>query len=147
MIQTDGGKGNRSTMTEPPRSSATRTALVAEDDSDIRELVAAKLSGAGFRVIAVSDGSAALAAIREQTPDIALLDVMMPGASGLEILGQLPLDPITAAIPVILLSARSQEFDVETGIASGAADYIVKPFSPRELLERVETVLERTPGG
>lgn len=134
-------------MTEPQVAGAPRVALIAEDDSDIRELVAAKLSGAGFRVIAVADGTAALAAIREQIPDIALLDVMMPGTSGLEILGQLRQSPSTAMIPVILLSARSQEFDVETGIASGASDYIVKPFSPRELLERVELALERSPSG
>lgn len=134
-------------MTEPQATSSSRTALIAEDDSDIRELVATKLSGAGFRVIAAADGTSALAAIREQHPDVALLDVMMPGTSGLQILEAVRADPETAAIPVILLSARSQEFDVETGIASGASDYIVKPFSPRELLERVESVLDHQRGG
>jgi DNA-binding response OmpR family regulator len=132
-------------MREPSLAPA-RVVLIAEDDSDIRELVTRKLSGAGYRAIAVSDGTAALAAIREHLPDIALLDVMMPGASGLEILMELRADQATAAIPVILLSARSQEFDVETGIASGAADYIVKPFSPRELVDRVGAVLDRTLG-
>ncbi len=134
-------------MTDLQADSATRTALVAEDDSDIRELVTTKLSGAGYRVIAVSDGTAALSAIREHHPDIALLDVMMPGTSGLEILAELRRDISTAAIPVILMSARSQEFDVESGIASGASDYIVKPFSPRELVDRVNAVLERIRGG
>ena len=133
-------------MTEPQATSASRVALIAEDDSDIRELVATKLAGAGFRVIAAADGTSALTALREQRPDVALLDVMMPGASGLEILAELRREPATAAIPVILLSARSREFDIETGIASGASDYIVKPFSPRELLERVESVLERQRG-
>ncbi|HEX2901880.1 MAG TPA: response regulator [Jatrophihabitans sp.] len=135
-------------MGEPQATTAgLRVALIAEDDSDIRELVTAKLGSAGFRVIAVADGVSALAAIREQRPTIALLDVMMPGTSGLEVLAELRRDAATAAIPVILLSARSQEFDVQTGIASGASDYIVKPFSPRELLERVELALERAPGG
>lgn len=134
-------------MTDAQAPSATRVALVAEDDSDIRELVATKLGSAGYRVIAVSDGTAALSAIREHQPDVALLDVMMPGTSGLEILAELRRAPETASIPVILMSARSQEFDVETGIASGASDYIVKPFSPRELVERVDTVLERVRGG
>jgi len=133
-------------MSEDGVAAGSRVALVAEDDSDIRELVTVKLSGAGYRVIAVSDGTAALAALREQSPDVALLDVMMPGVSGLEVIGALRADPATAAIPVILLSAKSQEFDVETGIASGAADYIIKPFSPRELVERVNGVLERTRG-
>src|SRR3954447_4424783 len=131
-------------MTDEPTTGSSRVALIAEDDRDIRELVTAKLSGAGFRVIAVSDGIAALNAIREQLPDIALLDVMMPGSSGLDVIGKLRTDERTAAVPVILLSAKSQDFDVETGLASGAADYIIKPFSPRELLQRVEAVLERT---
>jgi DNA-binding response OmpR family regulator len=133
-------------MTDEPINGSSRVALIAEDDRDIRELVVTKLSGAGFRVIAVADGVAALNAIREQLPDIALLDVMMPGSSGLDVIGKLRTDERTAAVPVILLSAKSQDFDVETGLASGAADYIIKPFSPRELLERIEAVLRRTRG-
>jgi two-component system response regulator MtrA len=120
-----------------------RVALVADDDQDIRDLVTAKLSGSGFIVIAVGDGDAALIAAREKHPDIALLDVMMPGPSGLEIVQLLHEDPITAKLPVILLSAKSQEFDVEAGLSLGAADYVVKPFSPRDLLTRVEAVLSR----
>jgi len=131
-------------MTDEPTTGSSRVALIAEDDRDIRELVVTKLSGAGFRVIAVADGLAALNVIREQLPDIALLDVMMPGSSGLDVIGKLRTDERTAAVPVILLSAKSQDFDVETGLASGAADYIVKPFSPRELVDRVEAVLRRT---
>lgn len=133
-------------MTDEPTVGSSRVVLVAEDDRDIRELVTAKLSGAGFRVIAVADGIAALNTIREQLPDIALLDVMMPGSSGLDVVGKLRTDERTAAVPVILLSAKSQDFDVETGLAAGASDYIIKPFSPRELLERVEAVLRRTRG-
>jgi len=133
-------------MTDEPSTGSSRVALIAEDDRDIRELVVTKLTSAGFRVIAVADGLAALNAIREQLPDIALLDVMMPGSSGLDVIGKLRTDERTSAVPVILLSAKSQDFDVETGLASGAVDYIVKPFSPRELVERVEAVLRRTHG-
>ena len=133
-------------MTENRTAGSSRLVVIAEDDRDIRELVSTKLSGAGYRVIAVADGVTALNTIREHLPDIALLDVMMPGSSGLDVIGKLRTDERTAAVPVILLSAKSQDFDVETGIASGAVDYIIKPFSPRELLQRVEAVLERTRG-
>jgi two-component system, OmpR family, phosphate regulon response regulator PhoB len=126
-----------------PATDLPRVALIAEDDRDIRELVAAKLRSSGYTVIAVADGTEALAQLREQRPDVALLDVMMPGISGLDIITELRADPRTASIPVILLSARSQEFDVENGIAIGAADYVVKPFSPRELVLRVDAVLDR----
>jgi two-component system phosphate regulon response regulator PhoB len=130
-------------MTAEQWTHAGRTALVADDDQDIRDLVTTKLSGAGFTVIAVSDGHAALIAAREKAPDIALLDVMMPGPSGLEIVELLRADPATAGMPVILLSAKSQEFDVEAGLSLGAADYVVKPFSPRDLVSRVEAALSR----
>ncbi|HEU5270149.1 MAG TPA: response regulator [Jatrophihabitans sp.] len=133
-------------MTDEPTAGSSRIVLIAEDDRDIRELVVTKLSGTGYRVIAVADGVTAFNTIREQLPDIALLDVMMPGCSGLDVIGKLRTDERTAGVPVILLSAKSQDFDVETGLASGAADYIVKPFSPRELVERVEAVLRRTRG-
>jgi DNA-binding response OmpR family regulator len=126
-----------------PATGLPRVALIAEDDRDIRELVAAKLRSSGYTVIAVADGTEALTQLREQRPDVALLDVMMPGISGLDIITELRADPATASIPVILLSARSQEFDVENGIAIGAADYVVKPFSPRELVLRVDAVLDR----
>jgi len=129
-------------VTESPSSTA-RVALVAEDDRDIRELVTAKLTSAGFEVIAVSDGNAALAMARERSPDVALLDVMMPGLSGLELVTMLRSDSRTSSIPVILLTAKSQEFDVEAGLAHGAADYVVKPFSPRELVQRVNAVLSQ----
>jgi DNA-binding response OmpR family regulator len=133
-------------MTENQPDGSSRLVLIAEDDRDIRELVSTKLSGAGYRVIAVADGVSALNTIREQLPDIALLDVMMPGISGLDVIGKLRTDERTAAVPVILLSAKSQDFDVETGFASGAVDYIIKPFSPRELLQRVAAALERRRG-
>jgi DNA-binding response OmpR family regulator len=128
---------------DPGPTDRQRVALVAEDDRDIRELVTAKLASSGFRVIAVGDGLEALKAAQEHSPDIALLDVMMPGMSGLAIVQQLRNDPRTQSMPVILLTAKSQEFDVKTGLALGAADYVVKPFSPRELVQRVNDVLAR----
>jgi len=118
-------------------------ALIADDEADIRELVATKLTQVGFEVIAVGDGTIALSQARSRLPAVAILDVMMPGHSGLEVMAALAADPATAAIPVLLLSARSQEFDVRTGLELGAYDYIIKPFSPRQLLERVEAALTR----
>jgi len=118
-----------------------RLALIADDDADIRDLVAAKLTQAGFEVIAVGDGNHALEEIAQRRPDVAILDVMMPGCSGLDVLNALIDDPETASIPVLLLTARSQEFDVQSGLSLGAADYIIKPFSPRQLLQRVEAIL------
>lgn len=134
-------------MPDPqPAADRPRVVLLAEDDRDIRELVVTKLTAAGFRVIAVGDGTAALSELRSQLPDVALLDVMMPGISGLDIISKLRVEPVTAGIPVILMSAKSQEFDVQNGIAFGAADYIIKPFSPRDLVSRIEAVLSRTAG-
>jgi len=127
--------GVGSTATGPQR------VLVAEDDRDIRELVGTKLRGAGYLVTEVGDGLAALESIRSELPDLVLLDVMMPGRSGLDVVEELRSSPRTASLPAILLTARSQEFDVETGLAMGATDYVVKPFSPRDLLERVQAAL------
>ncbi|MBV9821760.1 MAG: response regulator [Actinobacteria bacterium] len=132
-------------MTKEPTPATPPVALIAEDDRDIRELVTAKLTASGYRVLAYSTGPAALAAALEQQPDVALLDVMMPGISGIEIVTRLRKDARTSEIPVILLTAKSQEFDIDSGYAVGAADYIVKPFSPRDLVARVNAVLGRSP--
>jgi DNA-binding response OmpR family regulator len=117
--------------------------LVADDDMDIRDLVAFKLEQAGYDVVAVDNGLAALTAATENPPDLVVLDVMMPGMSGIDVCRQLRLDQGTKALPIILLTARAQEGDVEVGFGAGADDYIVKPFSPRELVSRVEAVLAR----
>ncbi|MGH8973903.1 MAG: response regulator transcription factor [Acidimicrobiia bacterium] len=117
--------------------------LIADDDPDIRELVAFKLGQAGHRVVAVADGEAALAEARAETPDLVLLDVMMPRRTGMEVCRELRADPRTGSVPVILLTAKAQEADIEQGFAAGADDYIVKPFSPRELVSRVTTALNR----
>jgi two-component system response regulator MtrA len=118
--------------------------LVADDDVDIRELVEFKLSTLGHEIVAVADGAAAVEACRARRPDLAVLDVMMPGVSGLEAIRVIRADPGLADLPVILLTARAQDSDVETGFDSGADDYITKPFSPRELAARVEALLERS---
>lgn len=117
--------------------------LVADDDRDIRELVVFKLTQAGYDVQAVADGAAALAAIQDNPPDLAVLDVMMPGLSGIDVLRKVRQDPVTAPTAVILLTAKSRDSDVDTGFATGADDYIIKPFSPRELLHRVNVLLAR----
>ena len=119
------------------------TILVADDDADIRELVAFKLTQAGYEVVPVQDGVAALEAVRAGGLDLAVLDLMMPGLSGLDVCAQLRRAPETADLPVILLTAKAQEQDVATGFATGADDYVVKPFSPRELVSRVQAVLAR----
>ena len=117
--------------------------LVADDDMDIRDLVAFKLEQAGYDVVAVDNGLAALTAATEHPPDLVVLDVMMPGMSGIDVCRQLRQEQGTKALPIILLTARAQEGDVEVGFGAGADDYIVKPFSPRELVSRVEAVLAR----
>ena len=117
--------------------------LVADDDMDIRDLVAFKLEQAGFDVTAVDNGLAALTAARLEPPDLVVLDVMMPGMSGIDVCRELRNDRSTSGLPIILLTARAQEGDVEVGFGAGADDYIVKPFSPRELVTRVEAVLAR----
>ncbi len=116
---------------------------MADDDVDIRELVEFKLSTLGHDIVAVSDGAAAIDACKAQRPDLAVLDVMMPGVSGLDAIRVIRADPALADLPVILLTARAQESDVETGFDSGADDYITKPFSPRELASRVQALLSR----
>lgn len=125
-----------------PTTDATRV-LVVDDDRDIRDLVTFKLVQAGYEVRQAEDGLQALDAVREWGPDLVVLDVMMPGLSGIDVTRELRADPATAATPVILLTAKAQEADVETGFVTGADDYVVKPFSPRELVSRVQAVLAR----
>ena len=118
--------------------------VVADDDVDIRDLVEFKLATLGHEIVTVCDGSAAVDACRAQPPDLAVLDIMMPGLTGLEAVREIRANPRLAGIPVILLTARAQQSDVETGFDSGADDYITKPFSPRDLATRVEALLSRT---
>jgi len=118
--------------------------LVADDDADIRDLVAFKLEQAGLEVVAVADGQAALEQARARQPMLAVLDVSMPGLSGIDVCRMLRADPATAGMLIIMLTARVQERDVEGGFSAGADDYVTKPFSPRALVSRIEALLSRT---
>ena len=120
------------------------TVLLAEDDADIRFLVTFRLEQAGHQVTGFENGMKALAAARKHPPDLAVLDIMMPGMSGLDVCRELRRDPATAAVPVIILTARAEKADIAAGFAAGAADYIIKPFSPRDLAIRVKAVLARS---
>jgi two-component system, OmpR family, response regulator MtrA len=115
--------------------------LVADDDEDILMLVKATLERSGHEVVAVSDGAKALSSVRVRKPDLAVLDIAMPEVDGLEVLRRLRDDATTSDLPVVLLSARAQEADVERGFAIGATAYLKKPFSPRELSEHVAELL------
>ena len=119
------------------------TVLLAEDDADIRFLVTFKLERAGHCVRGFGDGLSALADAREHLPDLAILDIMMPAMSGLDVCRQLRADLATAAVPVIFLSACAEKADIAAGFAAGADDYIIKPFSPRDLATRVTALLTR----
>lgn len=117
--------------------------LLAEDEQQIGDMVAFKLTNSGHHVVRVTDGEAALAAAEQERPDVIILDVMMPLVDGFAVLGRLKSNPDLRAIPVIMLTARGQERDVLSGLQAGAADYIVKPFSLKELLARVDVALRR----
>ena len=132
-------------MTEPTIvGEPTRNRIVvADDDADILDLVVFMLTQAGFEAEGVPDGVAALAAIEADPPRLAILDIMMPGMSGIEVLRKVRASETIADLDVILLTARTRDADVDTGFAAGASDYVIKPFSPRELLHRVNAVLAR----
>jgi two-component system phosphate regulon response regulator PhoB len=111
--------------------------LLAEDDPDVRDMIERKLRGDDMDVIAVSDGVAALHAAKTMRPDLVLLDVMMPGMTGLQICHELRSNVATNNLPVMLITARARAEDIQTGYDAGADDYIVKPFSPRDLVTRI----------
>src|SRR5580765_5472852 len=115
--------------------------LVADDDEDILTLVQLRLSRSGYEVVVARDGEEALRLAREKLPDLAVLDWMMPKASGLEVLRAIRADSATADIPVVLLTARASENDIQEGLDAGAVDYIAKPFSPQELAAPVHDIL------
>jgi DNA-binding response OmpR family regulator len=118
-----------------------RLILVADDDEDILVLVETVLERAGYEVVVTRDGAQAMAAALERRPDLAVLDLAMPELDGLEVLRRLRADSSTNDVPVLLLSARAQEEDVKRGFDTGADGYVQKPFSPRELCDRVAALL------
>ncbi len=127
-----------------PAAGGKRRVVVADDDSTIRALVEAAVGNAGFECRVATDGSVALETIRSWQPDMAVLDVNMPNRSGFEVLSALRNDPLTREIRVILLTARQQETDVIRGFGLGADDYVIKPFSPMELVARMKRLLGKS---
>ena len=117
--------------------------LVVDDEPEIIELVEFNLKQAGYAVTTADDGAEALKKARTQTPDLIILDVMLPEMDGFEICKTLRLDAATAKIPIIMLTAKAAEIDRVLGLELGADDYLTKPFSPRELLLRVKKILAR----
>jgi DNA-binding response OmpR family regulator len=117
--------------------------LVVDDESDVLDLVGMSLRNSGYSVITAETGAAALAKSRSELPSLIILDLMLPQMSGLEVCKVLKKDPATSQIPVIMLTAKSEEVDKIVGLELGADDYVTKPFSPRELVLRVQSVLRR----
>ena len=117
--------------------------LVVEDEPDIRELIVLHLVREGFRCRTATDGGEALREVRAAHPDLVVLDLMLPGMNGLEVCRRLRAEPATAGLPIIMLTAKTDEVDRVVGLEMGADDYVVKPFSPKELIARVRAVLRR----
>jgi CheY-like chemotaxis protein len=116
--------------------------LIADDEPSMRLLVHATIESEDYLVVEAADGTQAWALINEHKPSLVLLDVQMPGRSGLEVLHLVKADPGLAATRVILLTSKAQESDVEAGLIAGADFYLTKPFSPLDLLTRVEEALQ-----
>jgi two-component system alkaline phosphatase synthesis response regulator PhoP len=125
---------------------AKRSILVVEDEKDIRELVRFHLEREGYGVVEAETGEEALHRAAAERPALVVLDLMLPGADGLEICRRLRAEAATAALPVIMLTAKAAEVDRVVGLEIGGDDYVTKPFSPRELVARVRAVLRRTHG-
>lgn len=117
--------------------------LVVDDENDLVELVDYNLRQAGYIVATARDGASALAEVRKQVPDCIILDVMLPDIPGTEVCKRLRRDPDTEKIPILMLTARASEVDRVVGFELGADDYVAKPFSPRELVLRVQALLRR----
>jgi DNA-binding response OmpR family regulator len=121
--------------------------VIADDEADIRKLVSFTLRRRGHTVLEATTGTEAYELIAAERPDLAILDVMMPGMSGVEVARRLHEQPGLDAIPVVLLSAKGQAGEIAEGLESGATAYIVKPFSPSALAKRVDELLAATPAG
>lgn len=122
------------------------TVLVVDDEKDLVDLVKYHLEKEGLKCLEARDGETALQLAKERIPDLVVLDLMLPGLDGLEICRKLRKDPKTSSIAIIMLTAKAEEVDRIVGLEMGADDYMVKPFSPRELVARVKAVLRRGQG-
>ena len=119
--------------------------IVIEDEPDIQEIIVHNLLRDGYQVEATPNGERGLELVRRLEPDLVLLDLMLPGLDGVEVCRRMKTDPRTRAVSIIMVTARGEESDVVLGLGLGADDYVSKPFSPRELMERVKAVLRRGP--
>lgn len=126
----------------PPTLQVLRTVVIADDESSMRLLVHATIESDDYVVVEASDGPEAWALIQKHKPSLVLLDVHMPGLSGLQVLRSIKADPSLAATRVILLTSKAQESDIEVGLIAGADFYLTKPFSPLDLLTRVEEAFQ-----
>jgi phosphate regulon transcriptional regulator PhoB len=122
---------------------ANKRILVADDEPDVLHLVTSNLKNAGYNILKAEDGLSALNQARETLPSLIVLDLMLPEMSGLEVCKVLKKEPSTSQIPIIMLTAKAEEVDRIVGLELGADDYMTKPFSPRELVLRVKSVLRR----
>jgi DNA-binding response OmpR family regulator len=117
--------------------------LVVDDERDLVELIGMNLQRNGYEVVSANDGATGLDLARKQKPDLLILDVMMPGLSGQDVTRALKADPDTASLPIVMLTAKTEETDIIVGLSLGADDYVTKPFSMKVLLARVGAVLRR----
>ncbi|MCU7727368.1 response regulator [Actinoplanes sp. KI2] len=130
-----------SPVADRPTDVAEPTILIAADDDAVRNLVAAKLVAAGYHAITAEDGTEALDLVHREQPDMVILDVVMPGMDGLSVCYELHSSSATAQIPVLMLSGKDRQVDIDLGLTVGADDYLIKPFSPAELICRVRWLL------
>jgi DNA-binding response OmpR family regulator len=117
--------------------------VVIEDEGDILELIEYNLNREGYKVLLARDGESGLQSVRQEAPDLVLLDLMLPKLDGIEVCRRLKQDPLTRGIPIVMVTAKGEESDIVLGLGVGADDYIPKPFSPKELIARVKAVLRR----
>jgi CheY-like chemotaxis protein len=129
------------TLPLPPAIRALATVLIADDEPSMRMLVHATIESDAYNVVEACDGNEAWALIQKLKPSVVLLDVQMPGLTGIEILGSIRSDPSLSSTRVIMLTAKALESDVKAGLAAGAHVYLTKPFSPLDLLTRLEEAL------
>ena len=122
------------------------TILIVDDEQDVLDLLVYHLQRAGYKTLTARDGNAALQKARDQLPALVVLDLMLPEVEGTEVCKRLKADPKTARIPVLMLTAKAEELDRVLGLELGADDYVTKPFSPREVVLRIKSILRRAQG-